>query len=131
MAKRYFEPWTLEYGVKVCRELNTALGDHYNCALTGSVLYKGGSTNDLDIIVFPHKSTRCDQDEIFALLQDVMYLKDTPERIQRYWQKLGLDMDYKCVSRWLYTDSDTKVRRMVDVIIPSITTDHTINQPNT
>lgn len=32
----------------------TAVGMH--CSLTGSVIFKGSSENDMDIVIYPHKS---------------------------------------------------------------------------
>ncbi len=49
--------WTRELAIKLVEKLEPELakiGAH--CALAGSVLYKGESKKDLDIIIYPHKS---------------------------------------------------------------------------
>jgi hypothetical protein len=47
---------TLEDGIRICREMEAVLAPlGYHTALTGSLLYKGQSTKDADIIVYPHQ----------------------------------------------------------------------------
>ncbi len=47
--------WTLELAVKLVKKLEPELSNSgYHCALTGSVLYKGSSEKDLDIVIYPH-----------------------------------------------------------------------------
>lgn len=47
---------TLEKAVEVCREIEDKLKPiGYHCGLTGSILYKGESEKDIDIIVYPHQ----------------------------------------------------------------------------
>lgn len=49
--------WTIEDGVKLCRELEPHLIQiGYHVALGGSVLVSGLSKKDLDVFVYPHKS---------------------------------------------------------------------------
>ena len=49
---------TLEKAISVCREIQEKLKPiGYNCGLTGSTLYDGESTKDIDIIVYPHQIT--------------------------------------------------------------------------
>lgn len=48
--------WTLEQALKEIKNFEpkiSAIGFH--CALTGSVLYRGDSLKDLDLIIYPHK----------------------------------------------------------------------------
>lgn len=48
-------PITLEAAVRVCQLVESVvapLGAH--CALTGGCLYRGGSSKDIDIIIYPH-----------------------------------------------------------------------------
>lgn len=52
------EGWSLEQGIEVCRLIQAAvqpLGFHVG--LAGSVLTKGASSKDLDVIVYPHNRT--------------------------------------------------------------------------
>lgn len=47
---------TFEEAITLCRELEVRLKDiGYHCGLTGSMLYKGKSTKDIDIIIYPHQ----------------------------------------------------------------------------
>ena len=46
---------TLADAVKICREIEPKLrGIGYHCGLTGSTLYAGESSKDVDIIIYPH-----------------------------------------------------------------------------
>lgn len=50
--------WTLEEAIYVVRELEKKVGPvGIHLGITGSVLYKGSSEKDLDIIVYPHSTT--------------------------------------------------------------------------
>lgn len=47
---------TLEEAIIICKELEVKLKEiGYHCGLTGSMLYKGQSTKDIDIIIYPHQ----------------------------------------------------------------------------
>ena len=46
--------WMLEEAVPVCQELEKHLAPDVHVALGGSVLYKGWSDNDLDIMLYLH-----------------------------------------------------------------------------
>lgn len=51
--------WTFEEGVEEVKQLEKFLIPHgYHCALGGSVLHKGSSTCDLDIFIYPHKTSK-------------------------------------------------------------------------
>jgi hypothetical protein len=51
-------PLTLEDGIRICREMEQRLATiGYHCGLTGSLLYKGRSTKDADIIIYPHQKS--------------------------------------------------------------------------
>lgn len=64
---------TLSRAVEICRELEPALAAiGYHCGLTGSVLYKGSSLKDVDVIVYPHQVTeRKSRATIVAALRGV------------------------------------------------------------
>jgi hypothetical protein len=47
---------TIKDGVEICRQIEdiiAPIGMH--CGLTGSLLYRGKSTKDCDVIIYPHK----------------------------------------------------------------------------
>lgn len=50
--------WTIETARNLCINYNNILSEHnMHVALTGSVLFYGSSTKDLDIIIYPRKSS--------------------------------------------------------------------------
>lgn len=55
--------WTFEEGLAFVRKLEDHLHDNgFHAALSGGVLWKGSSTKDLDIILYPHTSDECSFD---------------------------------------------------------------------
>lgn len=55
--------WTFDQAIDLVRQLELKLKreyNHYHVALGGSVLHKGLSNKDLDIIIYPHKTTHQD-----------------------------------------------------------------------
>ena len=49
-------PWTLEEGIDICRQIEAKISSWgFHCGLTGSCLFRGQSSKDLDIIIYPHK----------------------------------------------------------------------------
>lgn len=61
---------TIPMAVALIQTIEPALAAiGYHSALTGSVLYKGESNKDTDIIIFPHDPTKTkDASEIFKVL---------------------------------------------------------------
>lgn len=54
-------PWSFDEALEVIRELAPLLAKHgWGVGLTGSVLLKGSSDNDLDLIVYPLDSGKVD-----------------------------------------------------------------------
>lgn len=50
---------TLQEGLEFCREIEERLVKiGYHCGLTGSILYKGESEKDIDIIIYPHQVSK-------------------------------------------------------------------------
>jgi len=49
-------PWSLGQAQTFCAEVERVLATYgYHVALAGSVLYAGQSSNDLDLMIYPHK----------------------------------------------------------------------------
>ena len=47
---------TLEDGIRICREMEKILIPiGYHCGLLGSLLHRGQSTKDADIVIYPHQ----------------------------------------------------------------------------
>jgi hypothetical protein len=62
--------WTLEEGIEFVRKLENDLRNvGFHCALTGSVLYKGVSYKDLDVMIYPHDTTNCDWSMVEVILK--------------------------------------------------------------
>jgi hypothetical protein len=94
--------WTLEEAIPFIRELESKVANTYHVGITGSVLYDGGSTKDLDVIVYPHHSVadlRSDDEVI-----DILGLT--------YVRKCEHDYDNKCVY-----ETKTEDGRRVDLFI--------------
>lgn len=54
-----YDPWTLEDGACFIRRWEEHAVKHgVHLGLTGSVLYKGFSKKDLDVIVYPHQTNK-------------------------------------------------------------------------
>lgn len=65
--------WKLEDGITLCRSIEKVLWPiGYHCGLTGSCLQKGESLKDLDVIIYPRKSTNLKSaDEILNAIKEV------------------------------------------------------------
>lgn len=52
--------WTLEDGIKFIQNLDPIIRTQFSCftALTGSVLHRGNSNKDLDVIILPLDSSQ-------------------------------------------------------------------------
>ena len=78
--------WTLEQGLEFARQLEVKIkriSSHYHVGLTGSTLYKGESKKDLDIILYPHKSTQKDRKYLDKVLIE-FGLKFVSDRTETY-----------------------------------------------
>lgn len=62
--------WELGEAIILCRELNKiSLQYGYVIALTGGVLFKGASANDLDLVMYPHNEPQGYDECVLALAQ--------------------------------------------------------------
>lgn len=105
--------WTLDEGIEFVRKIETALRPRYHCALTGGVLFKGESSHDLDIVIFPDQSQHFDIVEVHrALEKATLELRVSREIVVKDWRRRGI-ADDKWVEVWVTEDG-----RRVDVIIP-------------
>lgn len=103
--------WTLELGVNFVRDLNVAtelVGFH--CALCGSVLHKGESSKDLDLVIFPMSTAKVDLEALQQCLKDQgLKLKFSRAFIASIWERKGR-LDQKNVDAWELPDG-----RRVDI----------------
>lgn len=97
-----YEAWTFVQSLEFVRHLEKVLEPlGFHTALGGSVLQEGKSSNDLDVIVFPHNNGRVNFDPIHQALRDEMGLVLLADRIQvaRIWVRRG-SFDTKHVEAW-------------------------------
>ena len=65
--------WELIEGVTLVRRINEAVLDKGYCAcLGGSVLYKGGSDKDLDVVMCPMKDTKAPHQLALGAIKDLL-----------------------------------------------------------
>jgi len=104
--------WTLAEGVHLCRRLERRLTPAgFAIALTGSILLKGKSYKDLDLVVYPLSTKSVQIPLCYEALRLVGLLPLVPvERVHARWRKLGSE-DTKHVEVWCLG------RRRIDIFI--------------
>ncbi len=118
MPAPFVSHWTLDEGLSVVRDLeaklSTQLGVHF--ALAGSVLLRGTSAHDLDVVVFPHCSVSAiDVGKLRAALRRLGWrIRGYVEFVHEEWEKKG-SADRKHVEIWATPD-----RKRVDIIVPTV-----------
>lgn len=111
--------WDFVSGLEWARDIETALVPAgWHCALAGSVLHRGSSTHDLDLVVFPHERETGVSDRQLRKLADAlrglrMTRKRTVRQIHRYWRTKG-SHDCKHVETW-----QTPNGRRIDLLVLS------------
>lgn len=117
-----WRPWTLRQARALINKLEAELTRvDWHVALAGSVLLRGRSSNDLDLIVYPHTSTKVWRPFADSLRYDLGYealyrtlvkcgltqLADAA-RVKTAWVeggvKRGPSPDQKWVEVWMYDD---------------------------
>lgn len=108
--------WTQENAFRFVRRLEGYLKPHYHVALAGSLLHRGFSNHDIDVMIFPHRTNHNNLEEVQGLLGSVPDMRPwiPVEAVHRQWRKLGSD-DTKHVEVWRYNG------RRVDVFLPYAT----------
>lgn len=96
-----YVPWTFDESLNFARELQGMFKPFgFNVGLTGSILYKGESSNDLDIIVYPQNSGKVDIDPLRdVLLAFGMTLLADRAKVANIWARKG-STDAKHVEAW-------------------------------
>jgi hypothetical protein len=96
--------WTLAEALEFLRlvqGLVEPLG--YHSGILGSVILRGQSENDLDVVLYPHrKSARDDRDRVRVVFEGsgMKMIADAVD-VRRAWRKKGSD-DTKYVEKWSY-----------------------------
>lgn len=95
--------WTLREGVVFLQHLQLHVGPvGFHVALAGSVLLKGGSKKDLDIIIYPHTTQHQNYETLRMALQRAGLRPNmSAAEIKRAWEK-KLSWDQKHVESWTY-----------------------------
>lgn len=95
--------WTLEGALPLLREVEAVvelLG--YHVGLAGSVLTKGFSRNDMDMILYPASTARQPKEAVAAALKGLgMRQTHSVHVVWKAWKKMGSD-DTKHVEKWEY-----------------------------
>lgn len=92
--------WTFAQAVEFAQRLARVLKPvGYHVGMTGSVLLRGSSRNDLDLIVYPTSTCRVDREGVYRTLQPVGKRLYTCEETAAAWRRRGSD-DEKTVEVW-------------------------------
>lgn len=108
---RYDSAWTRDEATLLLAGVAKELAVHgFGVGLTGSVLTKGWSQHDLDIIIYPLQSTEGTYWTVAqeALRQAGFELYISASDVKDSWRRKG-SRDQKCVEVWLFN------KRRVDV----------------
>lgn len=102
-TKRPLTGWAQSDALRFCKELTDHLKPcGYAVALTGSVLTKGESTKDLDIVVFPLSTAKQDPEGLQSELRRFgMHCALGAKDVRLFWRKAG-SKDRKHVEVWQY-----------------------------
>lgn len=104
--------WTRRRAIPLLQRLWAHLAPEFHCALTGSVLYRGSSGKDLDIVVYPSKTRDHKLEVLHEKLRSFGWaLQFTTEQIHEKWRARG-NLDEKRVEVWR-----TRGGHRVDVMI--------------
>ncbi len=93
--------WTLEEGLELIRQLHPSVQQAgYYLGLTGSVLFKGQSEKDLDIIAYPKSKPDGNPEALrTALREQGLYIWLDSDFIRERWREKGSN-DTKHVEAW-------------------------------
>lgn len=86
----------------------------WHCALAGGVLFRGQSSHDLDVVVYPHNSESASLDKLRGALEAAgLRQSHSVDRLHTIWRAKG-STDHKHVEIWMWRG------RRVDIIVPSV-----------
>ena len=95
--------WTLENALPLLREVQAAIEPlGYHVGLVGSVLTKGFSDSDMDMVVYPASTTRQPKEDVRTAFAAIgMRQTHSVHVVWKAWKKMGSD-DTKHVEKWEY-----------------------------
>ena len=102
--------WTLESALAFIRKISPVVQGMagFDLALAGSVLKKGESSNDLDLICFPLNASEVSRARLFnALMHCGLKRKWEPWEVQKFWCQQHSN-DLKSVEVW-FTEENQRV----------------------
>lgn len=93
--------WDLEGGLEFIRQIAPGLlNAGWGIGLTGSVLLRGESNNDLDLIVYPQNDGQVDRDKLHQALSDAgLRQRHDVDVVHRAWRRRQ-STDCKHVEVW-------------------------------
>lgn len=109
--------WDMKRALAFVRKLERVLSVRgWHVALAGSVLHKGRSKKDIDVVVFPHDASDFDRCELaYGLGLAGMRPWRSASELQTHWRKNG-SLDIKHVETRTIRTGKTALRR-VDVLV--------------
>lgn len=95
-------PWTREEALEMISEISPGLKSvGYELALAGSILTKGTSSKDVDVVLFPTNSNQQDLPKLKEQLETLgMRLLHTEEIVKARWKRVYNSEDKKHVEVW-------------------------------
>lgn len=98
-ATKFDHPWTLDEALDFVRHLEEWVSKvGFHVGLMGSVLTKGQSTKDLDVIIYPRDKNSHDMNSLGRMLRMAgCVMIATPEVVARRWRQLGSADSKKCI----------------------------------
>lgn len=107
--------WTRENVLELIVTLEQALAPiGYHIALAGSVLVRGQSPHDLDVLIFPHDSTIQNKDAVRRALGNIGWARThSSAQMLEHWRSKG-SQDCKFVEVWR-----DNCNRRIDIIYVS------------
>ena len=95
--------WTRVEANNLCIDLDAVLGFYgFHCGIIGSVLIKGYSYNDLDLVIFPHNASEYRLERAYEALQARGLTPHvTRARVAQVWEQKR-STDTKHVEVWRY-----------------------------
>jgi len=98
--------WTLRRALTFLRKLSPPLlREGFDCGLLGSVLLKGHSTKDLDIVVFPTDTAKYSLDAAKHVFTHAMRMEQLYDKVDvlKFWRRHE-STDFKHVEVWAYNN---------------------------
>lgn len=102
--------WILGEALTFIRELNElTVPVGFYCGLTGSVLFKGQSTSDLDVILYPTTTANIDLEALHECFRKAGFTQAfTRGTVAKMWERKG-SLDQKSVDVWFTPLSKKRV----------------------